>query len=63
MMVAMNFRMFLHLIHGLRDDCVVKDLSLDELDIYLTKSDGKVVFGVSIGFLFCISFNLLSLSF
>ena len=45
-MVAMNFRMFLHLIHGLRDDCVVKDLSLDELDIYLTKSDGKVGFGV-----------------
>lgn len=42
----MNFRVFLHLLEGLKDNCKVKELKLDELDIYITRIDGKVVFGV-----------------
>lgn len=42
----MNFRMFLHLIEGLRDDCKVKELDLDKLDVFISRSSGEVIFGV-----------------
>ena len=45
----MKFKHFLNHVNNLKDNCLVKCYELDNLEVYITRSNGEIIFGVMDG--------------